>query len=66
MRSRTTQPGSGAPQLTRLIQLAAEAEARPGVAALEGEFDQDLAGLLTQAGGGVLSRDELLTRRARR
>ncbi len=47
-------------QVTRLLAIAAAAGARPGIAALEGEFDQDLAGLVTQAGGRVISRDGLL------
>ncbi|HSZ12869.1 MAG TPA: hypothetical protein VK790_02420 [Solirubrobacteraceae bacterium] len=48
-------------QLRRLIDLASEIDARPGIAALEGEFSQELSQKVAEANGRVLTANDLLT-----
>jgi hypothetical protein len=49
----------GGKQLARLLEVATELEARPGIAAMQGEFPEELARPIIEAGGRVLTADQL-------
>lgn len=49
----------GDKQLSRLLEVAAELEARPGIAAMKGEFPAEFAEPVLEAGGYVLTADQL-------
>jgi hypothetical protein len=52
--------GLGRAQLRRVMEVLSRAGARLGIAALEGEFDQQLVEQVAQANGRVLTRQDLL------
>jgi hypothetical protein len=49
----------GETQLRRLLEVAAELEARPGIAAMQGEFPEEFARSVLEAGGQVLTAQQL-------
>ncbi|MGI8863656.1 MAG: hypothetical protein ACR2JH_04525 [Solirubrobacteraceae bacterium] len=49
----------GERQLRRLLEVAAELEARPGIAAMQGEFPEEFARSVLGAGGQVLTAKQL-------
>jgi hypothetical protein len=50
-----------ASQLNKLLEAASELDASPAIAALEGEFPEELTRRVLQAGGDVLTSERLLT-----
>jgi|GEM_PF-2259783 len=48
-------------QLARLLEVAAELEARPGIAAMHGEFPETLSRRVIEAGGAVLTAQQLFS-----
>jgi len=48
-------------QLRRLLNVAAELEARPGIAAMQGEFPEEFVQSVLKAGGQVLTAQQLFT-----
>ena len=54
----------GEKQLSRLLEVAAELESRPGIAAVQGEFPEEFARAVLEAGGHVLTAERLFARRS--